>query len=385
MHICFASPHEWLIAEETLDLAKHRVTKLNVDAANLVERINEKKPDIIFFNGFDQGESFLEILKNLSELLPSATLIPVIKSPEPAFLLRAMRFGVREVLSNDTAGEVGQALARVGALTAPTRKSDDAKQMARKVGFMSAKGGDGGSFLSANLASALVSGEAARVLLLDLAIPFGDVEMYLSGDSPANDLSDITNEIDRLDHALLTSMAHRFSDTLDFVPSPRSFEKIINLQPEQIEKMFDIAVTNYDFLIADIGTGFDPITLRTIEKLDQLFLVVTQSIPSIRRAGQIIRLLESIGFTMAKVSLIINKFSPKEPIGQAEVEAALKKTAGRKFPYDAEGVRESIIKGVPYVSLFPKSDLTKAVAELAEDWLGKPREEKSVWRRFGIK
>lgn len=386
MHICFFSAEQWTIPEEGLQAQKpYRISRIVGDIASAADRINERRPDIVLFNGFEQNEAFLVALQSISELLPSATLIPIIKSPKPEFLLRAMRSGVREVLSSDAPSEIVQSIARVVGNITPQKKTKNEKTTARRVGFMSAKGGDGGSFISANLAHGLSQDPDARIMLVDLAIPFGDVEMYLTSDTPVSDLSDITNEIDRLDQALLSTMAHHLSDRFDFVPSPRSFEKIINLQPSQIERFLQLAANAYDFLIVDIGTGFDPITLRTIETLDQLFLVVTQSVPSIRRAGQIMRLLETIGFNMSKLSLVVNKFSTKEPIGQPEVEKALKKSVSRRFPADAEGVRESIVKGAPYMSLMPKADLTRAISELAEDWLGKPREDKSVWRRFGIK
>jgi pilus assembly protein CpaE len=385
MHICFFSAHEWAIPEDGLQAGMHRVSKMTGDLSSVVSRLNEKDPDVIFLNGFEPDGAFLDALQSLSDLLPSAVLIPVIKSPKPEFLLQAMRFGVREVLSSESAEEVLQVISRLSTTTSSQKKSRSEKKMARRVGFMSAKGGDGGSFISANLSYALAENPNTRALLVDLAIPFGDVEMYLTSEAPSNDLADITNEIDRLDQALLTSMVHHLSDQLDFIPSPRSFEKIINLQPNQIERLIDLSASNYDFLIVDMGTGFDPITLRTIEKIDQLFIVVTQSVPSIRRAGQIMRLLETIGINMAKVSVVVNKFAAKEPIGLTDIENALKKAIGLKFSVDAEGVRESIVKGAPYLSLFPKSDLTRAITELSGDWLGKPKEDKSVWRRFGIK
>lgn len=386
MHICFLSPQEWAISEEGLNPEKNRISKIVGDLASVADRLNEKSPDIIFFKDFDQDQKFLDALHLVSQALSSAVLILVVKSPEPSFLINVMRSGVREVLASDSPQEISQALSRIREVSAPLRKSVDGKKIARRIGFMSAKGGDGGSFISANIASALAQDSDTRVLLVDLAIPFGDVEMYVTNEKTSNDLADIIDEVGRMDQALLSSMTHHVNDNFHFIPSPTSFEKIINLQPAQIDKLIDIAATDYDFLLVDIGTGFDPITLRTIEKLDQLFLVVTQSIPSIRRAGQIIRLLETLGFAMIKLSIIVNKFSSREPIGMSEVGSALRKKVALQFGADTEGVRESIVKGGSYLELFPKSDFTKAVNELAADWLGKPLEEgKSLWHRFGIK
>lgn len=385
MHICFFSPGNWQVPQDQIEAQQHRCSKIVGDLSAMIGSVLERNPNVVFISGFAPNTALLDALSGLSAVLPSAAIIPVVKSPEPSFLIEVMRRGVREVIASDSSDEILQTLTRVKDLVTPQKKKEAAKKSARRIGLMSAKGGDGGSFLSANIAATLAQDEGTRVLLVDLAIPFGDVEMYVSSDNVGNDVSEITAEIDRMDHALLNSMVHHFSDHFDFVASPRSFEKVIQLQPAQIEKLIDLAAMNYDYVIIDIGTGFDPITLRTIEKLDQLLLVATQSVPSIRRAGQIMRLLESVGFSMPRLSIIVNKYSPKEPIGHPEIESALRKAPGREFGLDADGVRESIVKGIPYVSLYPKSDLTRAIGELVGDWLGKPKESKPLWRRFGIK
>lgn len=88
---------------------------------------------------------------------------------------------------------------------------------------------------------------------------------------------------------------------------------------------------------------------------------------------------------MGKVSVVLNKFSAKEPIGSAEVEGALRTKVASKLALEVAGMRESAIKGLPCVNLYPKSEFSKGILGLAEEWLGEFKEEKSVWHRFGIR
>lgn len=386
MHICFFSVRERAAALDHPELRSHRITQMVGGLEAMAAAVKEQNPDLVFIQGFEQGQSLLEALRRTANATPSATLIPIIVSPQPEFLLQAMRVGVREVLPSDSLDEIAQAILRIigGATSTEKQARSDGKPAAR-IGFMSAKGGDGGSSVSANFAAAIAKSGESQVLLLDLAIPFGDVEMYVTSANPSNDLSDISGEVDRLDQTLLVSLAHHVTDSLDLITSPKSFEKVINLQPQDVDRVIETATLHYDYIVFDIGTRFDAIGIEAIEKLDRLFLVVTQNVSSIRRAGHELQLLEMLGFDMSKVSLLLNRFSIKEPIGPTEIENALKQPVFRKLGTDADGLRESMIKGAPYISLFPKTDFAKGIANLAEEWLGKPKEEKSAWRRFAIR
>ncbi len=88
---------------------------------------------------------------------------------------------------------------------------------------MSAKGGDGATYLTANLAAALADNPECRVLTIDLSLPFGDLDMYMTGNTTSNNLATFSNQIDRIDGALLDSMAHHVSGNLHLIPSPTIF------------------------------------------------------------------------------------------------------------------------------------------------------------------
>lgn len=386
MRISFFSAQPWAVASESPAFQEHRISKTVAGLDALADHIRSARPDLVFMGGFEQSPQLLEVLRQAAAASPGTILIPVISSPTPEFLLQAMRYGVREVLPSDSAEEVQQALARISKDTAQqTSHAQDENPTSHRIGFISAKGGDGGSCISANFSATLAQSSQTRVMLVDMAIPFGDVEMYVTPASAANDLADIATEIERLDQSLLGSLAHRISDNFDLLASPRSLEKVINMQPSHLARTFDLAAEHYHYVVFDIGTRFDPLSIQALEGLDRLFIVVTQSIASIRRADRILQLLEMLGFSANKVSIIVNKFSAKEPVGISEIENALHQTVFCKVGSDADGLRESMIKGAAYVGLAPKSDFSKSMSSLAKDWHGAPKEEKSVWRRFGIR
>jgi pilus assembly protein CpaE len=252
------------------------------------------------------------------------------------------------------------------------------------IGFMSAKGGDGGSCVASNLATALANLSKLKFLILDLSLPFGDIEMFLTNKKRIHDLSDFADEIERLDSPLMASMATHLSDNLDLIPSPESVDRLIRIKPEYIDRIIDIAKNSYDYVLVDIGAGIDPISIHALGKLDQLNVIATLSVPSFKRATQVITYCHELGFDRAKFKLIINRFEKSSDIGVDDFNKATGEKVSRILPQDNSGVKESLLKGIPLVNLKPNSDFTKAILDWSRDWLGLPH-ERSIWHRLRIK
>jgi pilus assembly protein CpaE len=385
MKIILFSKSAWPSAEGGLDTTSDQIVSLTGNLANLPDLLKSQRPDVVFISQFDQTEELLSGIDALCKAHPAVAVVPIFVKPDSEFLIKLMRLGVREVLSSTAAPALREAISRTNDRLTSIH-SPAGHQRSRSMVFMSAKGGDGGSCVAANFAAALARDKQARVLLIDLSIPFGDVEMYITSEPAAHDLADFSDEIDRLDGALMQSMVQHVKENLDIIPTPPSFEKIIHITPEHIKKLIEIAGNQYDFLIIDLGTGIDPITLQALDRTDELVVVATMTVPSVRRTSQILRLWESLGHSAAKVSVVVNKSSGKSDIQIAEFEKAMAKKVRWVLPAEKEGVDESLLKGSPVIDLHPKSPFSKRILEWAQDWGGGNfTGEKSIWHRFGIK
>jgi pilus assembly protein CpaE len=384
MHIVLYSPLDWQIPDSLLDPARNQITRVKDGLPQMVNKIIQQSPDLVFVHGITQTNEYAVKLELLCNALPKAAVIPVCPNPEPEFLLRVMRAGVREVIPADEPALIAEVLARIknrqqaagGAGSVP---------LARRIAFMSAKGGDGGTCIAANIATALTKDPACRVLLIDLSLPFGDLEMYLTNEKMENDLADFCEEINRLDSSLLDFMVHHVSANLHLIAAPQVFDKVLKISAPQIERLIDLAARDYNYVLIDIGVGVDPISLQVLEKLDQLVVVSTMTVPSVRRVGQILRLWESLGYLIGKVSVVVNRFSGKSDVQISDFEKAIGQRVAKIFPQESLGVQESLLKGQPTIDLRPKAEFSRLIGEVAAEWQGKPIEEKSIWHRFGIK
>lgn len=228
------------------------------------------------------------------------------------------------------------------------------------------------------------------MLAVDLSIPFGDLDMFLTGDNHHQDLADISSQSDRLDQSLLDSMVQHLSTTLDLIPSPATFEKILQIEPERVSKLITIASNFYEYTVIDLGSSLDQIGIWVLEHLDLLSIVTTPSLPSLRRAGQLLKLSKEFEKPISRIEIILNRADSSDRISITEIEKVIGRPINKRFPSDAEAVQESLLIGQPLLKAAPKSKLSKTIVDWAAHLTDKNLTENShrkrtLWQRLKIK
>lgn len=380
MHIVLFSNQAWPSPVATFE-ALHQVTHLQGPLDELEARVLASKPDLVLLGGFEQNEALLEKMETLCAALPHTAVLLVCTNPESAFLMRAMRAGVREVISSDAPEAITAAVTRAQAKFQSNRPFG--AKNSRCIGFMPAKGGDGASCLAANLAAELSQAANLRVLLIDLSLPFGDVELYLTRGPGLHNLADFADEIERLDGALLEGMTSHISSNFHLIPSPQTIDQLMHISPGYVDRLIRIAMQRYDYVLLDLQ--LDTLSLSVLELLDQLVLVTTMTVPSVRHASQILRMWDSLGYAAAKLSVVVNAFSNQSLIRIADFEKTVGVQVSRVLPKETEVIAASLLKGTAAVLLKPKSDFAKSLNAWAAELTGRTPTEKSIWQHFGIK
>ena len=348
---------------------------------DLQKRVVASQPDLVLLGGFEQSDALLEKMESLCVALPHAAVVLVCTSPDSGFLMRAMRAGVREVVSPDSPDAIAAVVARAEARLHSSRSTGG--KISRCIGVMPAKGGDGASCVAANLATELSQTQNFRVLLIDLSLPFGDVELFLTRETAMHNLADFADEIERLDGALLEGMTHHLAANFHLIQSPQTIDQLLHITPGYVDRLIRIAIAHYDYVLLDLQ--LDTISLSVLELLDQLVVVTTMNVPSVRHTSQIIRMWESLGYATSKLSIVANAFSSKSIVRIADFEKTVGLRVSRVLPLETDAVEASLLKGTAAVQLKPKSDFAKSINAWASELTGRTPTEKSIWQHFGIK
>ena len=217
--------------------------------------------------------------------------------------------------------------------------------------------------------------------MIDFSLPFGDIEMFLTSQKQTNDLADFSDEIDRLDASLMDSMVEHVSDNLHLIASPLSVDRLIHIKPTHIDRLIEVSSKSYDYIIIDIGAGIDPISIHALAKLHQLIVVATMTVPSLKRATQVLRYWQELGLDENRLSIAVNRFQSKADIKISDIEKAMGRRVVHYLPQDNVGVQESLLKGIPLIDLKPSSEFTKSIFNWASEWSGKVQ-GKSLWQRL---
>ncbi|MEI8032677.1 MAG: AAA family ATPase [Chlorobiaceae bacterium] len=381
MNIIIYSPRPWDASDAQLEPGQHEVVRLVGGPEVMVRQLAPQNPDLIFLVGFEATEPrYIEEVEKLCLALPHAAIVTLHPHAGPELLLSLMRAGVREVIVDSASDTLQHVIER-----AHQRTRGATSSRGRVFGFVSSKGGDGSSCLTANLAFALSREPGTRVLAIDVSLPFGDLDMYLTGDTHPQDLADISNQSARLDQSLLDSMVQHLSPTLDLIPSPATFEKIVHIEPERVSELITIATNYYDYILIDFGSSFNQVGMLVLEPLDELRIVSTPSLPSLRRAGQLLKLWKEFEKPMSRIEIILNRADSTDRISTAEIEKVIGRAINKSIPSDAEAVEESLLIGQSFLQVAPKSKLSETIADWAEEVTGSRHQKRSLWQRLKIK
>lgn len=381
MHIVLYAHEAWLLPAGAVEPQMHHTTSLHGALSDLPRRVLASGPDLVLVRGFEQDDALTATLEKLCSALPGVAVALVCSKPEPALLMRAMQAGVREVIASDDKAVIAALIARVQARLQDPRTPP--AQPGRCIGFMPAKGGDGSTSALANLAAEMAKNPSLRLLLIDMSLPFGDLEMFLTKEAGVHDLGGFIDEIDRLDGPLLEQMTHHLTPQLHLIHGPPSLERLLHVTPGYVERLIGITRNHYDYVLIDLG--LDAISLNALALLDQLVLVCSMSLPSVRRASQIIRLWASMDYPASKLRLVVSQVSGHDPVPLGDFEKTVGLRVGRVLPQETDGMQASLLEGQACITLKPRSEYAKAIAAWAAELTGQPTPGKSIWQRLGIK
>jgi len=311
------------------------------------------------------------------------SLILVTRETSAELLLRAMRAGIREVVSPEVGDQalesaLSRQIERMSAARAPARKG-------RVVALMPAKGGSGATFLATNLAYALAA-RGLRVALLDMNLQFGDVALFITDKRPPTNIADLSRDIQRLDAALLEASMMQVADHLWILAAPESPERSVDVRPEVVERIISLARSQFDFVILDVGRVLESVSIRALDDAELIYLVLQAALPTLNDARRLISVLGGLGYGRDKVKIVVNRASKGGDISLAEIAKALGHEVAMQVPNSYENVVYSINHGVPILKQTPKDPVARALAEWAEE-LAPPHDKRGGWLRgiFGAR
>jgi pilus assembly protein CpaE len=309
----------------------------------------------------ERGEVSQEVA-GFRERVPGAELVVLSHDARPQHIVEVMKAGAAEFfllpLDLERFGEAVEKL-RYRLLTGGRSTAGTV------YSFMASKGGVGSTVLAVNAAAALALKAPGKVAFFDGSLQSGDSSVLLDLASPTT-VADLCRSFHRLDAALLKGAVTRHELGLDVLPAPACPEESETVEGEHVARLLELGRSLYDKVIVDCSSmTVDSRSLEAFRASDRVFIVTDLSVPAIRNAARLLRLVEKQALGAGSVEVVVNRFIRGSVPSVPEVEKNLGRRVSWLFPNDFKSVVTSINQGIPAVKGLPGSAFAKNMQEFA--------------------
>lgn len=329
--------------------------------------VSQTKPDIALIAIDADPTKGLDLVAQIAANVPNCAALVISGSQEGSLILRAMRNGAREFLSQPLRlDDFLPALDRI-AQNQNSRTDEGSRTKASQVITIAGVcGGVGGTAIAVNLACALASNPQNNVGIIDLDLALGDADVWLDI-IPDYTIQDVADNISRLDYSLLKRSLTKHSCGAYLLPRPVQMDERPAISPDELRRVLALLKSTFTHLILDVSKNFNSLDLAAMESSDSVLLVTQLDLPCLRNVVRLMQFFDQREGLTTKVKIIVNRMGLQD--ASISLNKALE-TIGREIyfqlPNDYVSMVESRNNGVPLLLHAPKSRITKAIEQLAQ-------------------
>jgi pilus assembly protein CpaE len=221
----------------------------------------------------------------------------------------------------------------------------------------SGKGGVGKSVIATNLAVAL-SARGVKVALIDLNLQYGDVGVLLHVESHPTSIESLAQQGEQIDREYLDEVMATGPEDVRVLLAPASPEFADLVTAASLRAILRELSRGFDYVIVDSPAHIEERVLEVMEVADQILVVSSFNITSVKDTKVTLKLLQSLGIEGDRIAVVLNQIHPKVGFPRDEIEKSLRREVLAHLPYDAR-IDESIDNGRPAVIGEPRSEFIK--------------------------
>jgi pilus assembly protein CpaE len=309
-----------------------------------VPQLLEANYDVIIVELDSNTEHALDLVENICGN-SSATVMVYSEQVQPEMLVRCMRAGAREFLSQPiTPSTIAEALVRASVrrpMVSPAKRTKG-----KLLVFIGAKGGSGVTTIASNFAVSLAQESGQSTVLIDLNLPLGDAALDLGIHAQFSTAIALQN-FARLDFNFLSKLLSKHSSGLFVLAAPDKYTQV-EASNEAVEKLLAIARQNFDYVVVDAGSRFGATGNALFEGGATVYLVTQVGISELRNSNRLIsELLKASG---ASLEIVLNRYTPRSlGIDEEGIAKALTVPVQWKIPSDYPAARSAQNAATPLV------------------------------------
>jgi pilus assembly protein CpaE len=276
------------------------------------------------------------LIEGIIAAKPYLPVIVVADSFDQNLLLTVIRLGARNFIksgsrASEVVAEVKRLIPRDGSLQASQND-----QNGKITSVISARPGSDSPMLALHLALAIQ--ETEPTLLLDLGVPHGDAMLYL-GLTSSYSFIDAIRSLRRIDSTLIQTGFGRHKSGLTVLSMPEDSWTGAQFTAADVCVLLRSLRRHFSRIVLNLGGMVDSdFLLLLLANVDQIVLLVEQSVPSCRQNMQLVKHLREEKVSLANTGVVVDRYLSK-------------------MPPDAESIAQSF--GLPLLSTLSSSGMAR--------------------------
>ena len=329
--------------------------------------VSQTQPDIALIAIDSDPNKGLELISQISANLPNCAALVISGSQEGSLILRAMRNGAREFLSQPLRlDDFLPAMSRIAQNQNSRTDEGSRTKVSQVISVAGVSGGVGCTAIAVNLACLLAQNPNNNVGIIDLDLALGDADVWLDI-IPDYTIQDVADNISRLDYALLKRSLTKHSCGAYLLPRPVQMDERPTISPDELRRVLQLLKSTFTHLIVDLSKSFSALDLAAMECSDSVLLVTQLDLPCLRNVVRLMQFFDHRDGLPAKMKIIVNRMGLQD--ASISLNKALE-TIGREIyfqlPNDYVSMVESRNNGIPLLQHAPKSRIIKSLEQLAQ-------------------
>ncbi len=324
-------------------------------------------PNLLVVETKLQGEEALLELDRLAEVCDPATKVIVVGRSNDVELYRElMRRGASEYLVAPLSPL--QLIEVISGLYL----DPGAAPIGRVLAVVGARGGSGSSTLSHNIGWCIAEELHINTTVIDMDLPFGTVGLDFN-DEAGQGVCDALSAPERLDDVLLDRLLIKRGEHLSLFTAPALLDRDYESSPDAFETVIDSVRQNIPCVILDIPHGWQPWIKTSLLAADEVVIVATPDLTSLRNAKNIIDLVKSARPNDAPPRLVINQVGvPKRPeIPAKDFAETMGLDPSAIIAFDPALFGQAANNGQMVMEVAPKAPVAEALRQLCRAITGR--------------
>jgi len=338
------------------------------DYAEASRFLKDNDPDVVFLGIDCNPQAAIESIRLLGAEHENCPVIAFSRSSNGPLILRSIRAGAREFLT--VPFDVEDLGVVIRTIAEQAVQNGQRKRRCTEISVAGATGGVGSTSLAVNLATILASDPRKSVVLVDLDIALGDVDVLLDAVHERT-LMDVAENISRLDLDLLRRSLTRLESGLYLLPRPADLKEASLVDVTVVRRVLELLPATFSHLIIDLSKGYTPLDMAALESSDVAMLVTQLNLPSLRNCVRLLKAFRAMNELDKKVRIVVNRFvSDQGPIRLKKAQEILGREIFWQIPNDYRLMVDVCNNGIPLIQQAPKAPITQSIAAMAETLVG---------------